>query len=171
MALRILSLAALLATTALAKTDLGGCTYITSVVTVSGRPDIGTYQTRVWYDPDTREICELLDCGGGRAPPKTDVPGCGLYEGTETYSPRFLPESTSSSAVPAETDGADAGETSLDTGAVTTPAPTGSAAEPEASGSADEEEGAGEGQDAGSGAAAMGVSVLGGLAAILAGLI
>ncbi|OBT43744.1 hypothetical protein VE00_05628 [Pseudogymnoascus sp. WSF 3629] len=30
-----------------------------------------------WYDPLTGEVCDLLDCGGGRAPPKTDVPGCG----------------------------------------------------------------------------------------------
>ncbi|KFY46259.1 hypothetical protein V494_00524 [Pseudogymnoascus sp. VKM F-4513 (FW-928)] len=29
------------------------------------------------YDPLTGEICDPLDCGGGRAPPKTDVPGCG----------------------------------------------------------------------------------------------
>jgi hypothetical protein len=33
------------------------------------------------YDPDTGEICDLLDCGGGRAPPKTTVPGCPLYNG------------------------------------------------------------------------------------------
>ncbi|CAI7666843.1 unnamed protein product [Penicillium manginii] len=37
-----------------------------------------------WFDPDTGEICDPLDCGGGRAPPKTDVPGCPQYTGTET---------------------------------------------------------------------------------------
>ncbi|OBT65503.1 hypothetical protein VE03_05008 [Pseudogymnoascus sp. 23342-1-I1] len=30
-----------------------------------------------WYDPLTGEICDPIDCGGGRAPPKTNVPGCG----------------------------------------------------------------------------------------------
>lgn len=30
-----------------------------------------------WYDPLTGEICDPVDCGGGRAPPKTNVPGCG----------------------------------------------------------------------------------------------
>lgn len=40
-----------------------------------------------WYDPDTGEVCDPHDCGGGRAPPKTDVPGCPFYKGTEIYSP------------------------------------------------------------------------------------
>lgn len=40
-----------------------------------------------WYDPDTGEVCDPHDCGGGRAPPKTDVPGCPLYTGTEIYTP------------------------------------------------------------------------------------
>lgn len=39
----------------------------------------------------TRPRCELLDCGGGRAPPKTNVPGCGNYKGTASYSPTYLP--------------------------------------------------------------------------------
>lgn len=43
------------------------------------------------YVPDTGEVCEFLDCGGGRAPPKTDVPGCEQYSGTATYSPSYLP--------------------------------------------------------------------------------
>ena len=87
MAARVLSTALLVATAVLAKTDLEDCTYYDSVV------DPGyyaPYATRVWYLPDTGEICEFLDCGGGRAPPKTTVPGCGAYEGTATYSPRFL---------------------------------------------------------------------------------
>lgn len=35
-----------------------------------------------WYDPDDGQICDPLDCGGGRAPPKTNVPGCPQYKGT-----------------------------------------------------------------------------------------
>src|SRR6186713_591948 len=46
-----------------------------------------------WFDPDTGEICDPLDCGGGRAPPKTNVPGCPAYTGTELRNtlPSFLP--------------------------------------------------------------------------------
>ncbi|KAH6652051.1 hypothetical protein BKA67DRAFT_345180 [Truncatella angustata] len=36
-----------------------------------------------WYDPDDFQICDPLDCGGGRAPPKTNNPCCGSYKGTE----------------------------------------------------------------------------------------
>lgn len=87
MAFHILASLALFGTAALAKTDLVGCTYIDGVFT----PDHGpAWATRTWYVPDTGEICAFLDCGGGRAPPKTTVPGCGSYEGTETYSPLFL---------------------------------------------------------------------------------
>ncbi|KAH0424225.1 hypothetical protein CcaCcLH18_11661 [Colletotrichum camelliae] len=92
MSFRYLATMAILASTALAKTDLTGCTSSDSVVTPSGG---GTpYATRVYYVPDTGEICAALDCGGGRAPPKTTVPGCPSYEGTETYSPSFLPLKT-----------------------------------------------------------------------------
>ncbi|KAM0279737.1 hypothetical protein ACHAQH_004428 [Verticillium albo-atrum] len=91
----------LLATPALAKTDLAGCTYSDSVVT----PGHGTpYATRIWFVEDTGEICEFLDCGGGRAPPKTTVPGCGSYEGTDTYSPRFLAPSTTAAAAESTTE-------------------------------------------------------------------
>jgi hypothetical protein len=75
---------------ALAKTDLAGCTSFTSMVTV--RTEIGygnTYQTVIWFMTDNLEICEGVDCGGGRAPPKT-VPGCPAYTGTETVTPKFL---------------------------------------------------------------------------------
>mgnify|MGYP001122659963 CR=1 FL=1 len=46
-----------------------------------------------WYDPNTGEICDPLDCGGGRAPPKYDVPGCPFYTGTEVRktTPSYLP--------------------------------------------------------------------------------
>ncbi|EQB43989.1 hypothetical protein GCG54_00010936 [Colletotrichum gloeosporioides] len=97
MSFRYLATMAILASTALAKTDLTGCTSSDSVVTPSGG---GTpYATRVYYVPDTGEICAALDCGGGRAPPKTTVPGCPSYEGTETYSPSFLPLKTTSAVV------------------------------------------------------------------------
>ncbi|KAL2755422.1 hypothetical protein ACRALDRAFT_1064454 [Sodiomyces alcalophilus JCM 7366] len=39
------------------------------------------------YNQDTGEVCDMLDCGGGRAPPKTNVPGCPWYTGTEEYVP------------------------------------------------------------------------------------
>ncbi|KAI5467680.1 hypothetical protein BGZ63DRAFT_33407 [Mariannaea sp. PMI_226] len=82
------TIAALLlaASPALARTDLVGCTYYDSVVKDGNTP----YATRVWYVPGSGEICEFLDCGGGRAPPKTTVPGCPLYSGTATYSPSYL---------------------------------------------------------------------------------
>ncbi|KFY61445.1 hypothetical protein V497_02964 [Pseudogymnoascus sp. VKM F-4516 (FW-969)] len=46
------------------------------------------------YDPSNGEICDLLDCGGGRAPPKTNVPGCGdipLPPYTASYMPCWTP--------------------------------------------------------------------------------
>lgn len=85
MAAKIL-LAALLAVPAIAKTDLSGCTSYDSILFQGNSP----YVSKIYYVPDTGEVCEFLDCGGGRAPPKTTVPGCGSYEGTETYSPRFI---------------------------------------------------------------------------------
>jgi hypothetical protein len=79
---QLLALSAV-ATLALAKTDYAGCTSSTTVV--------GGGASVVYWDPTNGEICQALDCGGGRAPPKTNVPGCGSYEGTETYSPSYLP--------------------------------------------------------------------------------
>ncbi|KZL68420.1 siderophore biosynthesis [Colletotrichum incanum] len=97
MSFRVIASVAVLAAAVLAKTDLAGCVSSDSIVTPTqgGTP----YATRVWYVPDTGEICAALDCGGGRAPPKTTVPGCDAYEGTETYSPSFLPLKTSAAAV------------------------------------------------------------------------
>ncbi|CAG9990743.1 unnamed protein product [Clonostachys byssicola] len=45
------------------------------------------------YDPNTGEICDPLDCGGGRAPVKYNVPGCAAYTGTETRKtePSYMP--------------------------------------------------------------------------------
>ncbi|KAK8247359.1 hypothetical protein HDK90DRAFT_39590 [Phyllosticta capitalensis] len=74
---------AILATGALAKTDIAGCTTTNTVV--YGGASV------IWYVPGTGEICEALDCGGGRAPPKTTVPGCPAYSGTASYSPSYLP--------------------------------------------------------------------------------
>ncbi len=46
-----------------------------------------------WYDPDDGQICDPLDCGGGRAPPKSNVPCCPSYTGTLSCdtSPSYLP--------------------------------------------------------------------------------
>lgn len=66
----------------LARTDLTGCTS-TSVSSPTGA-------SIAWYVPETGEVCDFLDCGGGRAPPKTTVPGCPLYSGTASYSPLYL---------------------------------------------------------------------------------
>lgn len=68
-----------LASSILAKTDLAGCTSTKAATGI------------VYWMPDTGEICQLLDCGGGRAPPKTDVPGCAAYEGSAPYQPSFMP--------------------------------------------------------------------------------
>ena len=80
--LRTLTLAAL-ATLALAKTDMEGCTS-SATVAYGGA-------SMIFWVPDTGEICSFLDCGGGRAPPKTTVPGCGNYVGTATYTPDYMP--------------------------------------------------------------------------------
>ncbi|KAL2022490.1 hypothetical protein VTK56DRAFT_5319 [Thermocarpiscus australiensis] len=95
---------------AAARTDLAGC--VSTEV-----PYMTKYRSLLWYDPDTGEICELIDCGGGRAPPKTTVPGCPLYEGTETVTPKYwtgfaagptsvviAATTTTTSAVPVETE-------------------------------------------------------------------
>ncbi|KAF2105891.1 hypothetical protein BDV96DRAFT_591734 [Lophiotrema nucula] len=72
-------LALAFAATTFAKTDLAGCTSTTVGASIE------------YYVPGTGEVCSILDCGGGRAPPKTDVPGCAAYVGTATYEPSFLP--------------------------------------------------------------------------------
>jgi hypothetical protein len=82
-----------LAATVLAKTDLEGCTS-SQTVAFGGA-------SMIYWDPTNGEICSFLDCGGGRAPPKTTVPGCDGYKGTATYSPDFLPGWGSASATSA----------------------------------------------------------------------
>ncbi|CAG7563850.1 unnamed protein product [Fusarium equiseti] len=62
------------------------------------------------FDPDDGMICDPLDCGGGRAPVKTGVPGCANYSGTETRGTSYLscwkPSTTlaTASAVPTSTE-------------------------------------------------------------------
>lgn len=82
-----ITLLALLAPLAYAKYGLDGCTSTTL-------NNIITY-----YVPSSGEICDLLDCGGGRAPPKTTVPGCAAYSGTASYSPSYLSLSTPISTI------------------------------------------------------------------------
>lgn len=67
-----------------ARTDLGGC--------VSSQTTNQWHEaSMIWYVPESGEICDFPDCGGGRAPPKTDQPGCAQYSGTETLTPSYLP--------------------------------------------------------------------------------
>jgi hypothetical protein len=44
-----------------------------------------------FYVPETGQICEMLECGGGRAPPRQNLAGCNQYTGTETYTKISLP--------------------------------------------------------------------------------
>jgi hypothetical protein len=98
MAVRSLAATLVLAASAFARTDLVGCTYTDTVVQPSGLPGYDAYASRIWYVPGTGELCDFLDCGGGMAPPKTDVPGCPLYSGTATYSPSYLSLQTKAAA-------------------------------------------------------------------------
>jgi len=105
----------------LGRTDLQGCTS-SEVVTNGGA-------SYIFYVPDTGEICSFLDCGGGRAPPKSTVPGCPLYSGTATVTPSFLPGfkgGSSSSLLPTSTTVSPHGSTSSPSVSITgTPKPTG----------------------------------------------
>lgn len=80
----VLSLAA---SPALARTDLAGCTYTDLVIQATRQ---AAYASRLYYVPGTGEVCDFLDCGGGRAPPKSTVPGCPDYTGTGTYQPLYI---------------------------------------------------------------------------------
>ncbi|CAI7572588.1 unnamed protein product [Penicillium glandicola] len=81
-ALSLLGLASL-ASLATARTDLEGC--VSSEIIIEKY-----YASYLWYDPDNGEICSFLDCGGGRAPPKTTQPGCPQYSGTATLTPDYI---------------------------------------------------------------------------------
>ncbi|RMJ22519.1 Cell surface protein [Aspergillus sp. HF37] len=74
-----------LAGMAAARLTLEGC--------ISATISIGDEDSLVWFVPETGEVCELLDCGGGRAPPRHDVPGCPQYTGTATHTPTYIPTS------------------------------------------------------------------------------
>ncbi|KAI9873965.1 MAG: hypothetical protein M1830_009075 [Pleopsidium flavum] len=91
--IKLISLSLALATIAAARTDLAGCTS-----SISG-PSV------IYYVPGTGEICDIPDCGGGRAPPKTTNPACAAYQGTATYSPSFLPGFTGVAAASQKSDG------------------------------------------------------------------
>ncbi|KAH8646656.1 hypothetical protein BX600DRAFT_443645 [Xylariales sp. PMI_506] len=97
---------AFLATEVSARTDLSGC--VSSDTVAFGGASV------IWYVPGSGEICDFLDCGGGRAPPKTTVPGCPLYSGTATYSPSYLP-GYGSSTIATSTSAAAQSETSSST--------------------------------------------------------
>ncbi|RGP75682.1 siderophore biosynthesis [Fusarium longipes] len=119
MATKFLTVALAAAVPALARTDLAGCTTYDTVVSNAD----GMYATRIWYVPDSGEICDILDCGGGRAPPKTTVPGCPAYEGTETYSPSFIDPKTLGAAPAKETGNAEEdGDVSLSATVTSAPA-------------------------------------------------
>jgi hypothetical protein len=102
-----------LATFAFARTDLSGCTSSETVI------DWGA--SYIWWVPGTGEICSLIDCGGGRAPPATTVPGCPQYVGTATYSPQYLPGYNGNSIAASTTAGASTSQSSaLITGSMST---------------------------------------------------
>lgn len=105
----LLPLLALTAPLVTAKVGFEGCTSTTTTWTYS-------HDIVLYYLPDTGEVCDNPDCGGGRAPPKTDKPWCGNYKGTTTYSPMFIElptptttavPTTSSASKPEETSDAD----------------------------------------------------------------
>ena len=91
--IKAITLSLALATIVAARTDLVGCTSSTAGASI------------IYYVPGTGEICDIPDCGGGRAPPKTTNPACAGYKGTATYSPSFLPGFTGAAAVSQAGDG------------------------------------------------------------------
>ncbi|CAI7607563.1 unnamed protein product [Penicillium pancosmium] len=127
-----------LASIALARTDLAGCTS-------SQTTNQWHEASMIWWVPESGEICEFVDCGGGRAPPKTTQPGCPLYSGTATLTPNYMPgwgpngkiaasttivaettSSTSSSKTKTTGDSSESATTTTDS--MVTPAPTSSPA-------------------------------------------
>ncbi|EME79194.1 uncharacterized protein MYCFIDRAFT_212158 [Pseudocercospora fijiensis CIRAD86] len=120
---RVVFAAASLATLAMARTDLVGCTS-TDVSSPAGA-------SLAWYVPGTGELCDFLDCGGGAGAPRYDVPGCPMYTGTASYSPSYMPGWGSATAAPAAASSAWAAHSSgawgdhSSTWAETTAMPTG----------------------------------------------
>ncbi|ORY04475.1 hypothetical protein BCR34DRAFT_56395 [Clohesyomyces aquaticus] len=114
-----------LAATISAKTDLSGCS--STQLVVNGGASM------LYYVPGTGEICSLLDCGGGRAPPKTTVPGCAAYVGTASYTPDFI---SLAPTVAASTSAASAVVTASESASASGAAQTSEVASASASGSA-----------------------------------
>src|SRR4051794_4892282 len=72
----------------MAKTLSTAASLLMLATTVLGACETISYTTCAdsivhWYDPNNGEVCDPLDCGGGRAPVKYDVPCCAAYRGTE----------------------------------------------------------------------------------------
>ncbi|KAJ6127886.1 hypothetical protein N7471_009103 [Penicillium samsonianum] len=93
-----------------------------------------------YYDPTNGVVCDPLDCGGGRAPVKYDVPCCAAYRGTEPcvsttstlscWSPSTAAaSSTIASASSAETTSGSASATATAYTSVPSSTSTGAAAE------------------------------------------
>ncbi|KAL3476362.1 hypothetical protein BJX99DRAFT_227977 [Aspergillus californicus] len=96
-----------------ARTDLAGC--ISSATTNQWHE-----ASMIWYVPGTGEICDFPDCGGGRAPPKSDNPACPLYTGTASYEPSYLEGYGPGAAAAATTSTAEATSTSTTPAKATT---------------------------------------------------
>ncbi|KOS23025.1 hypothetical protein ESCO_003751 [Escovopsis weberi] len=154
MALRFVFATAFLASvTAGAGYTPTGCVSTTIMINPNDPPR--AFPSLLWYVPGTGEICEHIECGGDRAGPLiTTKPGCPLYSGTETYSPRYTtftdsPSPTPQAPTPTPTPAAPGADDSLrfswsatspskapTVRHTTAPPPTGSASLPSASGSA-----------------------------------
>ncbi|OJJ05666.1 hypothetical protein ASPVEDRAFT_32029 [Aspergillus versicolor CBS 583.65] len=96
--------------TAHARTDLEGC--ISSATTNQWHE-----ASMIWYIEDTGEICDIPDCGGGRAPPKYNNPACPNYTGTATYEPSYL-EGYGPGATATKTTARETGAESTATGTI-----------------------------------------------------
>ncbi|KAJ6113860.1 hypothetical protein N7523_007177 [Penicillium sp. IBT 18751x] len=101
---------------------------LTLATTVLGSCETISYTTCAdnivhWYDPTNGEVCDPLDCGGGRAPVKYDVPCCAAYTGTEPcvsttstlscWKPSSVLASTTAASTPAEATEATVTETAV----------------------------------------------------------
>ncbi|EHK22489.1 uncharacterized protein TRIVIDRAFT_28611 [Trichoderma virens Gv29-8] len=83
-----------------------------------------------WFDPNNGQVCDPLDCGGGRAPIKTDVPGCPAYSGTLSVAPiSILSCWKPSSAIQSAASTTAVEETKVTSEAETTSAPSTSEAQ------------------------------------------
>ncbi|KAJ5195307.1 uncharacterized protein N7498_008745 [Penicillium cinerascens] len=83
-----------------------------------------------YYDPTNGEVCDPLDCGGGQAPVKYDVPCCDAYTGTEpcVSTTSTLSCWTLSSILASSTPASSSAEATESTVTETVPAPTSTSA-------------------------------------------